>query len=543
MNIQRGCILVWSFLIALVAGPLLAAPPTTKPSPGRIRLTISKKTTHILGPVNKDGTVNYMAYLNAKYSKGVTKANNAAIPLIEIFGPDILPKDALGKICEILKIKPPVEGKTYFIPLYDYLDKTLSNEEANAWKDRDHGPTMTMPKPWNAKRYPVAAKWLKANNGALNATLVAMRRTRYYMPAVSPGPDESVMNMLVPGVKLYVDLGYALVERAMLKLDSGDMRGAWADLTATRHLARRIGSGPTLLEGLVAIGVEGRACFACYEVAGNGKLTGAQARAFLADMRRLKPLPNIANTLAESDRFMALDSVMVLARKLKRKGRVKTLDWPTQSREPEFPMNMMPSITLHDKSMDWDEVLKVINPWYDRYAASVSLKGQATVEQDPHISAISFDEHTAKVFAFRPLLPFFAIPFDDPSAKGKVNPVTRRLLSQMIGHVMVSDLVPQVGRAFVLRDRAVAEGDLSLVAMALAAYRAEKKAYPDKLSQLAPGYLKKVPDDLFVDKPFAYKRTDKGYLLYSVGENMKYDGPKKEDDDDDKNDDIVVRVE
>jgi hypothetical protein len=32
---------------------------------------------------------------------------------------------------------------------------------------------------------------------------------------------------------------------------------------------------------------------------------------------------------------------------------------------------------------------------------------------------------------------------------------------------------------------------------------------------------------------------DKGYLLYSVGENMKYDGITK----DDENDDIVVRVE
>jgi hypothetical protein len=58
---------------------------------------------------------------------------------------------------------------------------------------------------------------------------------------------------------------------------------------------------------------------------------------------------------------------------------------------------------------------------------------------------------------------------------------------------------------------------------------------------LAPGYLKKVPDDLFIDKPFGYTKTAKGYLLYSVGENMKYDGPKKNEDDD--IDDIVVEVE
>ena len=57
--------------------------------------------------------------------------------------------------------------------------------------------------------------------------------------------------------------------------------------------------------------------------------------------------------------------------------------------------------------------------------------------------------------------------------------------------------------------------------------------------------IAKVADvpDLFIDKPFGYERTEKGYLLYSVGENMKYDGPKKEDDDGEDIDDIVVRVE
>ena len=98
-----------------------------------------------------------------------------------------------------------------------------------------------------------------------------------------------------------------------------------------------------------------------------------------------------------------------------------------------------------------------------------------------------------------------------------------------------------IHRVVIGRDRSTAEGDLALVTMALAAYRAEKKAYPEKLSQLTPGYLKKVPDDLFIDKPFGYKRKGKGYVLYSVGENMKFDGVKKNEDE--EIDDIVVQVE
>jgi hypothetical protein len=118
MNKGRKKRLHWIFVavlvVALVFGAHLAIQWANKPASGPIRITVSKETTHILGPVNADGTVNYMAYLNAKHSKGVTKENNAVIPLIEILGPDFPTDEASGKICEILKIEPPAKGRKYF---------------------------------------------------------------------------------------------------------------------------------------------------------------------------------------------------------------------------------------------------------------------------------------------------------------------------------------------------------------------------------------------------------------------------------------------
>ncbi len=77
---------------------------------------------------------------------------------------------------------------------------------------------------------------------------------------------------------------------------------------------------------------------------------------------------------------------------------------------------------------------------------------------------------------------------------------------------------------------------LAEVTLALAAYRAEKGSLPDGLDALAPGYLPEIPDDLFVDKPLHYRREGEGYLLYSVGADMKDDGGDAEKD-------IAVRVE
>ena len=55
-----------------------------------------------------------------------------------------------------------------------------------------------------------------------------------------------------------------------------------------------------------------------------------------------------------------------------------------------------------------------------------------------------------------------------------------------------------------------------------------------------------MPDDLFNSKPLNYKKTDRGYLFYSVGINGKDDGGKLFTDeirnDEARGDDLGVRT-
>ena len=518
--------LLWIFAIVPVALLLGVYLSIYRPPTGPIRITISKETTHILGPVNEDGTVNYVAYLNAKHSKGVTKENNAAIPLIGIFGPDLLPDEG-RKICDILKIEFPSKAKKYFIPLEDYIDKTLSHEDAEAWEDRDELDEVTT-RPWKPGQYAVIAGWLKANEEALNATLIAMERPRYYVPAGSLDPDESVITLVLPDTRRYIEMGNALAARAMLKLDSGDTTGAWGDVIAVRHLARRVGSGYSLVEGIAALAIERRACSAIRALAGSGKLTGAQARAFLGDMQRLGPVPDLADMVDECERFFMLECVMMLARTTYQdglEGLRDTIDNMSGREEEANPPPRAPRRV----SLEWDRILLRMNPWYDSFVAAARQKTFKARSEALDAHDRRTERFFPSVYEQRSFLQSISRYFRDPT--------------DGIGDVLISLFLPSISRAVILRDRATAEGELAVVAMALAAHRAEKKAYPDKLSQLSPDYLKKVPDDLFVDKPFGYERKGKGYVLYSVGENMKYDGEKKDDDEDEEKDDIVVRVE
>jgi hypothetical protein len=90
----RGCTvrrLGALLIVGLIALRAQAADdvPTSAPAASRPAkpLTIGKDTTRITGPLRADGTVDYVAALNAQMSQGITPANNAAVGLLRALGP------------------------------------------------------------------------------------------------------------------------------------------------------------------------------------------------------------------------------------------------------------------------------------------------------------------------------------------------------------------------------------------------------------------------------------------------------------------------
>ena len=64
-----------------------------------------------------------------------------------------------------------------------------------------------------------------------------------------------------------------------------------------------------------------------------------------------------------------------------------------------------------------------------------------------------------------------------------------------------------------------------LAVLAVMRYEKEKGQYPTNLSELVEaGYLNKLPRDPYSDGPLVYRKTESGFLLYSLGMNLKDDG-------------------
>jgi membrane protease YdiL (CAAX protease family) len=77
-------------------------------------------------------------------------------------------------------------------------------------------------------------------------------------------------------------------------------------------------------------------------------------------------------------------------------------------------------------------------------------------------------------------------------------------------------------------------------------YKTDTQQYPDILSELVDrGYIEAVPDDTYSDGSIVYKRTDNGFLLYSLGVDFDDDGgkPYKEIEGKMDGDDIFWPVE
>jgi len=81
----------------------------------------------------------------------------------------------------------------------------------------------------------------------------------------------------------------------------------------------------------------------------------------------------------------------------------------------------------------------------------------------------------------------------------------------------------------ILRQRVAryqAEAEVCRVGLALKLYKQKSGTYPDTLDRLTPEFMESIPVDPFTGKPLVYRKTGDGFLLYSLGPNLKDDGGK-----------------
>ena len=493
----------------------------------KVDITVSRETTYITGPLNADGTVNYVAYLNAKYGKGVTKDNNAFVLLAQALGPEFVPSKVRSAVYQRLHIPlPPTNGK-HFRRLDERYFRGKEKDPKAAAKAAKERLDDARFDAWQAKDDPVLAAWIAINEEPLKLVIAASHRSRYFYPITSTSEPPCAVDLLAPNSRNVREAVKALAARATLRLGAGDAAGAWSDVQTGWRLARLFGQGMSLVERLTAVAIEAIATETCITMAASEKLTAAEARRFLEQLRRLPGLPDAWDVLNSGERFVTLDLITTIAR--------------------DGPSVLEPIMGQGDNGEDWgklpllrikwDPTLRGVNSRFD--ALVVAGTKPTFAARKKVLDAWEVDRQRLAGTGGRVIERFGGSLFAcirNVARASRARGANKRMLGLLMGPVFTQLALPSPVNAVLLHERVRATGVLAVVSMALAAHRAEKGAYPADLRALSPTYLKTIPKDRFNGKPLIYRRKSGGYILYSVGSNLKHDGGK----DDFKTGDVVV---
>lgn len=471
------------------------APIADGKRPQQKLIRISKETTRWTSPLTEDGFVDYITGANERRGKGVTRANNAAFDFVRIMDPN----DEWGFHKELGIKKTDVQ--TPFGSWVEYTrtkapDAPLQFQQ-KLLELRDELSTG----PWKAEQGAMVADWLEANKVPLDLLAEATKKPRFYTPWAPE--DEMVAAISLPLVQDSRELARALKARAMLRLGAGDNAGAWNDLQAMHRLARMVGQGATLIEGLVAVAIEGVALNSDVTFIQSVSLSPEEIARYQTDLEKLPPLDNLADSIDTGERIMFLDVTQLVARDgLKR---LAMLTGESTGTARSILDRLMKS------SVDWNETLIVGNEWYDRCVEVLHIESLPTRRTE-------WDQLQQDLVN--------AMPQASGAQLAKLLFASKKAKGRHMGVLLVNLTMPALGAASNAGSRSADERQLAIAAFALEAYKEKNGKYPASLDALVPRHLKAAPQDLFLESPYKYETDGSDFRLYGVGQNFEYDNAK-----------------
>lgn len=493
-------------LAPLLLAGMVVAPAWADPKP---RITVGKDTTFVVGPLDKDGYVDFVAALNDLRGKGVTPDTNAAVPIWQALGPRPDGKPKPAAFFKHLGLKEPPADGDYFVDIGPFLRDRLGITDQALVGSVMGQLSTTIRQPWTAREHPQLADWLTANEKPLDRIAEGLKRPHFFSPLV-PADDKAaadLVSLVMAEISRGRSLATALATRATFRLAEGKPEAAWTDVMACLRLGRHLAGRGTLIEGLVGIACDAIGQRAATALLDRLEVTARRLAGYQRDLRGLPPIPAVADYFEGGERLFFLDSFQTAVR-------------------TGGPVGGVPGAPNNLQELDVDTALRRANHLFDRLVTV--LREPDRGKREAGLDRLAADLKALKEARQRGEQP---IP-GETEAQGA---------ARAASEVLFELVLPAVRPIPTATDRS-AQGHRNLqMAFALAAYQRDHKSYPKALTDLAPKYLDKVADDLFTGKPLVYQPADQGFLLYSLGPNGK-DDEGRDRTDAPPGDDIAIRI-
>ncbi len=457
---------------------------------------ISHGTTCLTGPIEKDGSVNYLAALDQMEGRGVTPENNALPPLIQAAGPKCFNTKYGGGRWVMRKLgMPPFTRNSKSLITFTRWIKKHPLPLPQPGKVQPKGVRESrmedriMEHPWTARQFPSFAQWIKANARVLRLFSEAMRKSRYYIPLRSQ--DGSVLGIFRPDQSMIASLQNLACADTMFLLGNGNTVAAIHEARDVYRLARLMTQSPGTISGLQAIATATSALQLDRALANSGRLSDLQLRGLLTQVNRSfkrSALPAMLNDA----RYVALDSLM----RRRRDGLTA-----------EFGASTFRTLQQYFLPIDYAKLLRSTNRLFNQEVAAAAVtdfrKRLALLQHaDQQFRAYSGYERMGITGSIAAMIPVVR--------GGSFSGLVLRSLFEPLD-IVVSVCGPNGAQLGVFCEEARTRSRLTKLSIALALYKRRHHQYPASLSQLVPHYLPAIANDAFTGQPVHYFTVHSGH--------------------------------
>ncbi len=258
----------WTALIALAVA--VTAWPAAGQGNDRFELEIGEDTTFFTGPIRDNGTIDYIAALNAHYGEGIANEDNAFAVLVQLFAepePDrwLDEESHWQQAFGVLGIDPPADRVRF-------IDWTCFAAELGLDEREGLGRyNAVLDGPWIEADHPEITAWLDANDAAVALLREGLERESFFSPVVSADDDRSVLGAVNPQLGHYRRIARLLQIRFYRAVAQDDVGLAVELAWSIDRLGYHATAEPTIIGKLVGLSCRTLASDASTTCASRGR--------------------------------------------------------------------------------------------------------------------------------------------------------------------------------------------------------------------------------------------------------------------------------
>jgi hypothetical protein len=507
----RGCLIILLIglcLLLILAGIWIFTAFSPVPESGQPLFEPSVAANFITSPLDANGDVDYLEFVNQDSSRGVTRENNAMIPIVQAMGPTPEGAQVLPEFYYRMDITQPAAGGDHVIDLLDwYKSSKFADETADSEFTLKHGGSRisyvwqyVLEQPWSPAEFPEIAAYLKTNETPIALVRKASTMKEGYYPKVSDDTFCRFLSVLLPHAQGSRELARILTVRSQMNLHAGNVEEAIDDAVDTVKLGEMLSRvSDTLVENLVAIAIKSIGIDQCAAITAHNNTSAKHLEMLRDHASEFELAERFYDLVDKRERLVSLDSLQSIMRS----GSFEAAS-PLTGRSIQ-PANFVVRIA------DPESAMIQLNRQYDQ-ALDLIRRSKA----DPTFDFTT--NYDAQMQAVE----------DEVMNTGKNMSLllsSRKARGEHLGKFFASVAMPAIGNCLEAENRTNCQVQLLQLLIDVELFKSKQGQYPDELPGLLTEQRTEIPSDPFSGgNEYVYRKTDEHFQLYSIGPNQTDDG-------------------